>query len=348
MKNVTYSSALHFPGRGLSLTAQKTFEQFTAENGFTLDILSLNNINLPDVPIIKDLLFDEIATIRIKNETDLLISFTTAYSQILKSHSIDAKTIIMRASSHPNTQYKILKQEYIEFGIKDEPIHPLLYTSMMKSLQETDYTLIPSNFVHDSFIENKYPEDKIIQIPFGVDIDKYTQQPTPEHDELNILFIGDNWIRKGLYYAEKAVSELDNPDITLHVRCNAPKFGNVKYNHINRLDFVPNLSDLYEDIDIFILPSLEEGMALVVLEAMAMGKPVIITPNCGYNEIIEDGKEGFIVEKKNPKMLAKKIIELWENKNLMKKMSKDARKKAEKFSWKKMAAKVFKVYQSVK
>lgn len=347
MKNVTYSSALHFPGRGLSLTAQKTFEQFTVENGFTLDILSLNNINVPEVPIIKDLLFDEIATIRIKNETDLLISFTTAYSQILKSHSIGAKTIIMRASSHPNTQYKILKQEYIEFGIKEEPIHPLLYTSMMKSLQETDYTLIPSNFVHNSFIENRYQEDKIIQIPFGVDIDKYTQQPTPEHDGLNVLFIGDNWIRKGLYYAEKAVSELNNPDITIHVRCNAPRFGNVKYDHINRLDFVPNLSDLYKDIDVFILPSLEEGMALVVLEAMAMGKPVIITPNCGYNEIIEDGREGFIIPIRDTESITEKLTYFHDNKPEVNKMGRNARKTSEKYTWKRYQDTLIKTVQEM-
>jgi len=88
-------------------------------------------------------------------------------------------------------------------------------------------------------------------------------------------------------------------------------------------------------------------MALVVLEAMAMGKPVIITPNCGYNEIIEDGKEGFIIPIRDIEVIKENLIYFHDNKSEVNKMGRNARKTSEQYTWKRYQDTLIRTVQEI-
>ena len=78
---------------------------------------------------------------------------------------------------------------------------------------------------------------------------------------------------------------------------------------------------LYMESDIFVFPSYcREGFPYVILEAMAAGLPIITCPEGAIPEIIEDGINRFLVSPKRPHIIAEKIIQLLENKNLAKEM----------------------------
>ena len=79
---------------------------------------------------------------------------------------------------------------------------------------------------------------------------------------------------------------------------------------IGRCDYVP---DLMAAADLFVLPSLFEGLPLVVLEAMAAGLPVVGTRVCGTSEAVVDGVTGRLVQARNPEALARGILEVLEN-----------------------------------
>ena len=79
------------------------------------------------------------------------------------------------------------------------------------------------------------------------------------------------------------------------------------------IGFQRDVSAVYSGIDILVVPSHAEPLGLVVLEAMAMGKPVVATRVGGPAEIISDGINGFLVDPKEPKSLAYRILELMEN-----------------------------------
>ena len=117
------------------------------------------------------------------------------------------------------------------------------------------------------------------------------------------------------------------------------------------LGFVSNdeLPDYFALSDIFILPSKTgEGFPMVVVEAFASGLPVIGTNTGGQIEIIRDDQTGFIVEPNKPEQIAEKIEYLFENKKLLKGMSKNCRELIEKgFSWEKNVDKLLSVYQGV-
>jgi len=85
---------------------------------------------------------------------------------------------------------------------------------------------------------------------------------------------------------------------------------------------------LYQEADIFVLPSVDDGFGMVVAEAMAAGLPVIVTENVGAADHIEDGVEGFVVPIRNPEALAAKIKFFYDNLDEVKKMSLASLKKS--------------------
>jgi N-acetyl-alpha-D-glucosaminyl L-malate synthase BshA len=99
--------------------------------------------------------------------------------------------------------------------------------------------------------------------------------------------------------------------------------------------------------DVFVLPSLSEGFPLVVVEAMAMGLPVIASRVRGLPWIIRNGQNGFLVEPCNPRDIAEKIILLLTNDYLRAYMSKRNIEEARKYSWEKIIEKLEKVYTYV-
>lgn len=93
-------------------------------------------------------------------------------------------------------------------------------------------------------------------------------------------------------------------------------------------DFCENTSSIYESIDILVSSALVEPFGRTIIEAMAAGKPVVATKCGGPEEIIEEGKTGFLVPIKSPKELARAIIELIHNPELAKNMGESGRKRA--------------------
>jgi glycosyltransferase involved in cell wall biosynthesis len=97
------------------------------------------------------------------------------------------------------------------------------------------------------------------------------------------------------------------------------------------------MPNVYRDADIFVLPSQNEGMSIALLEAMATGLPVVVTPTGGTDELVQDGKNGFIVEWSDVPSLAKAMCTLITNKSLREDIGKINQSIAEQFSWERFA-----------
>lgn len=110
------------------------------------------------------------------------------------------------------------------------------------------------------------------------------------------------------------------------------------------------LPSYYAAADVFVLPSISrlEAFGLVVLEAMASAKPVIISDIPGVTELITDGEEGLHVEPMNAKDLGEKINQVLADDDLGKRMGQTGRKKVEReFSWDKVTSQIEKVYEEI-
>lgn len=202
---------------------------------------------------------------------------------------------------------------------------------------------------------------KIVIIPNGVDLSRFNSKISPlskfNDDKLNILFVGRITKRKGLIYLLKAFKPLKKkyPFLRLIVvgdgdqKAKARQF--VRDYKIKDVFFEGAASDkklpsYYASADIFCSPATEaESFGIVLLEAMAVGLPVVAFANKGYRQVLKGFGEHGLVPSKNVKSLIKKIEILIEDQKLRKSLSSWGRKEVKKYSWKKVASRVLAFYK---
>jgi glycosyltransferase involved in cell wall biosynthesis len=110
------------------------------------------------------------------------------------------------------------------------------------------------------------------------------------------------------------------------------------------LGFRADVPEILADLDVFVLSSVSEGLSIATIEAMAAGKPVVVTRSGGPREVVEDGRTGLLVPPADPKALASRICELLRNPDLATTLSRNARAEVDsKFS----LARMIREYESL-
>ncbi|QDT95003.1 glycosyltransferase family 4 protein [Gimesia aquarii] len=169
------------------------------------------------------------------------------------------------------------------------------------------------------------PEDFVLVIPGGVDVPDYAElSPVLTHDHQPVVgTAGPLEAIKGLPYFLGAASRvLDvNPNVQFLISGAGPEEGNLRYlardlEISENVTFVPNLYDFSISLaamDMFCLASLRQGLGTIMLEAMALAKPVIATGVGGIYSVIRDGETGLVVPPSNSEALANSILKLLED-----------------------------------
>ena len=165
-----------------------------------------------------------------------------------------------------------------------------------------------------------------------------------------VLFVGSGFERKGVKYLIDAVKSISKPVSLMIVgKGSAMRFEKMSGNQ--KIIFSGPQKDVYKyyaAADIFVFPTIYEPFGNVHLEALASGLPVITTKKSGAAEIIENGKHGFVVEKpENIGEIAERIKYLMDT-NILERMSVEARKIAETFSFENHIKKMMKLYSAIK
>ena len=247
-----------------------------------------------------------------------------------------------------------------------------------KIMSEADISIAVSENLRRNIIQKgRVPEEKIVTIYNGVDTSFFNPnvncKDIVERYDLEgyftVVFVGRIAPAKGIEYLIKALKELE--DYRVKAILVGPfkymfqegkgksKYAEYlfslveKYNLQDRViftDAVPrkDLPKYYAVGDVFVLPSIYEAMPMVLVEAMACGKPLIGSKVGGIPEVIEEGVNGFLFEPKNYKDLAEKILMLIEDENLRIKMGRIGRRTAEKeYSWDIIANKLLNIYRTL-
>ena len=224
-----------------------------------------------------------------------------------------------RGSSHIRVQEQLLTEEYQRYGTRWPGIDSRSIDKEEAEYEQANCISIPSQFCYDSFVSQGIPEAKLLKIPYGSRLERFYPEgvPNTNGDEFRILFVGAAGPRKGFIDLLAAFEMLRHPCKQLIlVGSLSPEaeamLAQVDQSLITVLGSVPNaqLRRHYSEASVFVLPSIEEGLAMVVGEAMACGCPVIATTNTGASELISDGVEGFIVPIRSPELIADRLQQL--------------------------------------
>jgi len=201
-----------------------------------------------------------------------------------------------------------------------------------------DSIAVGSTYCAKTFIASAVDTGKIAVIPYGVDLETFRPAVcAPERPGLRAIFVGQLSQRKGISYLLDAYTKFAGTGTSLTLVGN--KVGSVgplaQYSHLFR--HVPHLTrpqlaDEYRCHDVFVFPTLLEGMPLVVAEAMACGLPVIATAN-GPDELVRDGVDGFIVPMRDSGAITEKLELLRANPEMRRQMGESAAARARQFTW---------------
>ena len=298
-------------------------------------------------------LYDAFAAKTLK-KSDIYVGWAGyALKTLRRAKQLGAKTVLERGSSHIEYQQEILREEREKFGIKVRGVHPKMIKKELQEYDEADYITVPSSFVKRTFLEKGFPETKLIQVPFGVDLSAFHQIPKTDN-VFRVIFTGGMMLRKGVHYLLQAFSELKLPNselLLIGTMNDEMKPFFKKYEGCYRyIGHVPRkyLHKYYSQGSVFTIMSIEEGLALVQPQAMACGLPVICTTNTGGEDIVRDGKDGFVIPIRDVGALQEKLLYLYENQDIRDLMGQSAKERVRTgFTWDDYGKKTIKEYERI-
>ncbi|MBV9801677.1 MAG: glycosyltransferase family 4 protein [Solirubrobacterales bacterium] len=243
---------------------------------------------------------------KLAGQIDLVHAWPLGSLETLRTaRRLGIPTVLERPNAHTRLAYEVVARESERLGVSLPPDHEHAYNAARLAREEAEYRLAdrllcPSEFVVETFREHGFADTSLTRHTYGYNESVYyadTAQPKPR-DGLNALFVGVCAVRKGVHYALEAW--LRSPaSRTGRFRIAGefvPEYQAVlgdmlRHPSVEVLGHSDDVPALMRDSDILLLPSIEEGFGLVVVEAMASGCVPLVSEAC--TEVPEHGRTGL-------------------------------------------------------
>lgn len=281
--------------------------------------------------VIQKKLYEKFACKSLKIDSDVLLCWSGDSVKIIdyaKKNNI--LVILERSSIHIEKQLEIIENEHKKNKKKYYQIDQKLIHRELLGYEKTNIIMVPSTYVRDSF-DNEELKKKIFINKLCVNLGLfYKKNQIKDKSKLKIIYVGAISLQKGVHYLIEAVNELLCEGIKLELNL----IGKIDYElrsfmkkfyskNIILTGYIPRhkLVDFYNSSHLFVMPSIQDGMATVQLEALACGLPIISTKSSGGEDLIQNGKTGFIINSGNISELKEKILFFYEDRVALEQMS---------------------------
>jgi alpha-maltose-1-phosphate synthase len=299
---------------------------------------------------LRDLRFDHgMASLIESTDSAAYLTFGSALKTIRRAHRVGVATLLQQALHHHRFNVAILQEE-----ARLQPAYAgtlQFHTPNARrrrvadaELRETDWTMVLSSFSKQTYVSAGVEPDRVIVNPLGVAAERFADVRRRDDATFRVLFLGVLTQRKGLSYLLEGFRRAAIPGSELVLA--GQRWGSdapwTRLDCVREIPWVEAeaLPRLFAEADVLVLPSLVEGFARVILEAMASGVPVVITPNTGGGDAVRDGVDGYQVPIRDPDSIAERLRHLHSNPDLLAEMRRKARERAAEFSWERYAEEV--------
>lgn len=241
-------------------------------------------------------------------------------SSVAVAKSLGMQTLCDHSIVHPSLLATLVhnKGQFPEHS----PPHPSgFWRLVLKDIEAADKVIVNSDFVAETFEYMGFPAERVSVVYQGVENKFLSRLPdtrayrgTNNNIPLKMLFAGGITDRKGVMLLQDALRRV--PDLPIELTFAgilSPEsklklndlFSDTRVKYVGMLD-QQKLANLMSTTDVFVFPTLAEGSARVVFEAMAAGCAIITTPNAG--SVVENGKGGILIEPGNASDLTRAIV----------------------------------------
>ncbi len=296
----------------------------------------------------RDEVFDKhIAKILSKSRPEVFWGFQGSCLESLKAvKQYSGRTICELATAHVTYAKHILNEEKLlhpdwadSISNVDFPLH--YEKRLIEEPMEADTIISASAFTKFSLTESGISGNKIQILPLGADVEHitYIEKKRDKSLPLKLLYAGTVTQRKGIAYLLEAMKSFHKSEIELHIIGNVFGSGATfkEYAHVYTYHGSMSQQELfkrYHEFDALVLPTIFEGFALVLVEAMAAGLPIITTPHSIGPELVIENVNGYIVPIRNSKAIVSAIETLFQkSEEDYQLMSIQARLTALNYSW---------------
>jgi glycosyltransferase involved in cell wall biosynthesis len=226
-------------------------------------------------------------------------------------------------TSHPEEFWNLLTEEQHRWGSRYPPVSRYYQDRAVDSVRVADYVFTSSTFVRQSFLKRGFDPERLLFCPYPVDLSMYrpAPEPRPARRPFTILHTGGLSLRKGAPYLLEAFRLIrkEVPNAVFRVKRDIRN---------DAADILRRYADLpiewsgglsleehvrrYQTSDLLLFPSVEDGFAFVVAEALACGLPVVTTHNTGASDLIHPGENGEVAPIRDPEALAQAALKWWD------------------------------------
>ncbi len=276
-----------------------------------------------------------------------LLSYSYFGAQAFEAYGRPA--MLFQVHPHPLTVRRLLQEELDqnpqcaasllqewELALPERDFNELVAEAAMAT-----HYLVASTFTRNSLVEHGVAASAISVVPYGIDLERFRPSASTKRQPstLELLFVGRINQRKGLSYLLQALEIVRDLDVHLTICGRVVDDLQIFDKWAHKVSIRASVSDEqlveeYQRADMFVFPSVAEGFGQVLLEALASGLPILSTTHTAAPDLIEDGVQGFIVEPRNPALLADCIRWAHGHRRELQGMGVRARTRAERFTWK--------------
>ncbi len=262
-------------------------------------------------------------------------------------HDVGASIVIERINCHRRTGKRVIQAASAAWGIPtDDPFDPRAVEGEDHKLSLASSIFCPSPMVRRSLIESGVPEGKLMSTSYGWAPERFLQRDAPRERQPGhrpkFLFVGSICVRKGVPLLLKAWERADlNAELVLcgrvapEIEKHMPPLNTFK--NVRHLAFTDRIGEVYNDADVFVFPTLEEGGPMVTYEAMAHGVPPLVTA-MGAGAVVEDGVSGVVLPDLDVDAWAQAMTQFAHDVGRRESLGREAKRRAQDFTWQAVAA----------
>lgn len=296
----------------------------------------------------------------LKDSIDLVHAWPMGALRTLRvAKQLGIPTVLERPNAHTRFAYEVVQKECAKLGIEMPPGHEHAFKADWLKIEEAEYDLsdrllCPSDFVARTFLERGFPAEKLARHQYGFDQKVFSpgKQDAKEGRGLTMLFAGGCAPRKGLHYALEAwiKSDASKSGCFLVAGEFIPTYREklaamLVHPSVRVLGYRKDIPELMRQSDLFILPSIEEGSALVTSEARGCGCVLLVSEASGA--VCRHEENALVHPVGSVEILTRHITRLYQDRELLQRLRETSLRTVQEITWRAAGIRLLGVYRKI-